>query len=37
MKLFLSRVQKLDGVFDGDQMVGAVGVDAVDHRASPAW
>ena len=25
-------MQKLDGVFDGDQMVGAVGIDAVDHR-----
>ncbi len=25
-------MQELDGVFDGDQMVGAVGIDAVDHR-----
>src|SRR6266705_5789442 len=29
---FLVAVQELDGVFDGDQVVGAVGVDAVDHR-----
>src|SRR6266704_3265278 len=27
----LVAVQELDGVFDGDQVVGAVGVDAVDH------
>jgi len=25
-------VQELNGVFDGDQVVGAIGVDAVDHR-----
>src|SRR5712692_3514162 len=28
---FLVAVQKLDGVFDGDEVVGAVSVDAVDH------
>src|SRR6266849_133183 len=28
---FLVAVEKLDGVFDGHQVVGAVGVDAVDH------
>src|SRR5713226_5287345 len=25
-------VQELDGVFNGDQVIGAVGIDAVDHR-----
>src|SRR6266436_6247118 len=29
--LFIA-VQELDGVFDGDQVIGAVGIDAVDHR-----
>ena len=29
---FLVAVQKLDRVFDGDDVVGALGVDAVDHR-----
>jgi hypothetical protein len=29
---FFVAVQKLDGIFDGDEMVGAIGVDAVDHR-----
>jgi hypothetical protein len=28
----LVAMQELDGVFDGDQMVGPGGVDAVDHR-----
>src|SRR5882724_12085426 len=28
----LVAVQKLDGVFDGDQVVGAIGVNAVNHR-----
>src|SRR5713226_7276882 len=28
----LIAVEKFDGVFDGDQVFGAVGVDAVDHR-----
>ncbi len=27
----LVTVQKLDGVLDGDEVVGAIGVDAVDH------
>src|SRR4029077_16887619 len=27
----LVAVQKLDGVLDGDEVVGAIGVDAVDH------
>ncbi len=27
----LVAMQKFDGVFDGDQVIGAVGVDAVDH------
>ena len=31
-KALLVAVQELNGVFDGDQMVGAVGIDAVDHR-----
>src|SRR5262245_13227059 len=25
-------MQKLDGVFDGDEVIGARGVDAIDHR-----
>src|SRR5712692_3922349 len=25
-------VQEFDGVFDGDQVIGAVGIDAIDHR-----
>src|SRR5467141_3988860 len=29
---FFVAVQELDGVFDGDQVVGAIGIDAVDHR-----
>ena len=28
----LVAVQEFDGVFDGDEVIGAVGVDAVDHR-----
>ena len=24
-------MQKLDGIFDGDEVVGAIGVDAIDH------
>src|SRR6202008_4192032 len=31
-KALFVAVQELDGVLDGDQMVGAVGIDAVDHR-----
>ena len=31
MKLLLVAVQKFDGVFDGDDVIGAGGVDAVDH------
>src|SRR5216684_4633544 len=27
----LVAMQKLDGVFDGDEVVGAIGIDAVDH------
>src|ERR1700675_4900185 len=30
-KAFLVAVQELDRVFDGDEMVGAIGVDAIDH------
>jgi len=33
----LVAVQELDGVFDGDQMVGAVGIDAVDHPRPASW
>ena len=31
MKLLLVAVQEFDGVFDGDDVIGARGVDAVDH------
>src|ERR1700686_1187663 len=30
-KAFLVAVQELDRVFDGDEMVGTIGVDAIDH------
>src|SRR5205807_548401 len=29
----LVAMKKFDGVFDGDEVIGAIGVDAVDHRS----
>ena len=33
----LVAMQEFDGVFDGDEVIGAVGVDAVDHGGERWW